>query len=223
MHILLLSKLNIDRVAAMSSVSTSPYGPVTSSGTVTSYLPLTTAWSAPAQCSSLFLESGGNLLLNAPEYQNDVAGAPGCMPPQISPWWYQSLNAASPTVTLLGGYDFLCPEAYTTAFSWAVDSTTTIGCCPSYVADLMTHNPRCCPYANSGNIALIATRAHGGCMATPGNASPPFLPGPSPTSSLIQGVFTQLQANPYQHPLSYGEYKSMVIYSKGPKQTPLQL
>ncbi|CZR67976.1 uncharacterized protein PAC_17875 [Phialocephala subalpina] len=116
----------------MSSVLTSLYGPVMSSGTVTSYLPLTTAWSAPAQCSSLFLDSGGNLYLNAPEYQNDMPRAPACMPPQISPWWYQSLNTASPTVTLLGGYDFLCPEAYTTVFSSVVDSTTTIGCCPSF-------------------------------------------------------------------------------------------
>jgi len=51
---------HVDRTVAM-SISNSPYGPITSSGTVTSYLPLTTAWSAPAQCSSLFLDTGGNL------------------------------------------------------------------------------------------------------------------------------------------------------------------
>uniref|UniRef100_A0A093UZN3 Kinesin light chain n=1 Tax=Talaromyces marneffei PM1 TaxID=1077442 RepID=A0A093UZN3_TALMA len=112
-------------------MSTSAYGPVTTSGTVVSYLPLTTAWSAPAECSSLFLDTNGHLYLNAPEYHNGVSGSPECVPPEVSVWWYQSLNPASPTETLLGGYDFACPEAYTTAFFFLVGSTSTIGCCPS--------------------------------------------------------------------------------------------
>ncbi|KAH8696151.1 hypothetical protein BGW36DRAFT_428171 [Talaromyces proteolyticus] len=109
----------------------SNYGPITSSGTVTSYLPLTSAWSAPAQCSSLFLKAGDNLFLNSPQYDQVVPGAPECNPPELSPWWYQSLDTASPTATLLGGYEFVCPAAYTTVFSWVTAETTTIGCCPS--------------------------------------------------------------------------------------------
>lgn len=112
---------------------TSTYGPITTSGTVVSYLPLTTAWSAPAECSSLFLDTAGYIFLNAPEYHNGVVGSPECVPPEVSIWWYQSLNPASPTEILLGGYDFACPEAYTTVFSYYADSTSTIGCCPSYV------------------------------------------------------------------------------------------
>ncbi|KUL82638.1 hypothetical protein ZTR_09089 [Talaromyces verruculosus] len=110
---------------------TSTHGPITTSGTVVSYLPLTTAWSAPAGCSSLFLVTAGYLFLNAPEYHNGVVGSPECVPPEVSIWWYQSLNSASPTAILLGGYDFAYPEAYTTVFSYYADSTSTIGCCPS--------------------------------------------------------------------------------------------
>lgn len=178
--ILSCSQPHISRDVRMSSLST--YGPVTTSGTVTSYVPLTSAWSAPAKCSSLFLDWDRILYLNSPQYENVVARAPACLPPQISPWWYQSLNTASPTLTLLGGYEFLCPEAYTTIYSVVLDSTTTIGCCPWYVTDLMMHNPSC-QYANSGNAALIPMAADYRVKAPPRNAPLPFLPGLSPTSS----------------------------------------
>ncbi|GAM34847.1 kinesin light chain [Talaromyces pinophilus] len=68
---------------------------------VVSYLPLTTAWSAPAKCSSLFLDTAGYLFLNAPEYHNGVVGSPECVLLEVSIWWYQSLNSASPTAILL--------------------------------------------------------------------------------------------------------------------------
>jgi hypothetical protein len=115
------------------------FGPITSAGTVTSYLPLSTAWSAPDDCSSLFLSnvlSPNQLYLNDPKYPNVVVGAPSCLPPQLSTWWYNTPNTVSPTVYSLGGYSFFCPDLYTTVYSTAISLTTTIGCCPSYVTNL---------------------------------------------------------------------------------------
>jgi hypothetical protein len=130
-----------DSIVGMASSTINPsYGPVTSTGTVTSWLPLNTAWSAPAECSTLFLSdvlSPHQLYLNDPKYPNVVVGAPSCLPPQISTWWYNTVSSIAPTVYSLGGYSFVCPSAYSTVFSTANSLTTTIGCCPSYVMNLM--------------------------------------------------------------------------------------
>lgn len=127
-------------VSTMSVTSTSSYGPVTVSGTVTEYLPLTTAWPFSAGCSTQILSNGfssisapSSIYFNDPKYANVVPGQPTCLPPEVSYWWYQDKKAS--TTTLLGGYSFLCPEAYSTAYSTVGTTsnsvTTTIGCCPT--------------------------------------------------------------------------------------------
>ncbi|KAF4631627.1 hypothetical protein G7Y89_g6510 [Cudoniella acicularis] len=117
----------------------STYGPITGSGTVTSYFPLNSAWPSTAACSSLFLDNdpggfGGQLFAFEAHYASIVALAPTCMPPEASPWWSQVFTTPSVplTTTLLGGYSMLCPEAFSTVYSNSTDTiTTTIGCCPS--------------------------------------------------------------------------------------------
>jgi hypothetical protein len=115
--------------------------PITVSGTVTSYLPLTTAWPSYSGCASQIIDNDPGttvtaLFVNDPKYANVVAGAPTCLPPEVSSWWYQSETDSGqqrPTVTLLGGYDFTCPEFYSTVYSSTAANllTTAIGCCPS--------------------------------------------------------------------------------------------
>jgi len=117
----------------------STYGPVTALGTVTSYLPLITAWPEVAACSSDFINGGvapptGTLYLNDPKYASVVgSGAPTCVPPEVSSWWYQTdKTAATPTTYELGGYDMNCPGGYATVYKNAPNTlVTTIGCCPS--------------------------------------------------------------------------------------------
>jgi len=118
----------------------STYGPVTSSGTVTSYLPISSRWPSSSECSSLFIDKGPyainpGLMLYDPEYASVVEHAPTCLPPEAYSMWYPNITHwidTVPTSTALGGYVMNCPEAYTTYMSTSTDSLiTTIGCCPS--------------------------------------------------------------------------------------------
>ena len=124
----------------MKTASMSSYGPVTNAGVVTSYLPLTTAWPFSAGCSTQILSDDVPgysapyyLYFNDPRYPSVVPQQPTCLPPQISSWWYQTTQDS--ITTLLGGYTFLCPSAYSTVYSSAGTTTgsvtTTIGCCPT--------------------------------------------------------------------------------------------
>jgi hypothetical protein len=120
----------------------STYGPITVSGTTICLIPLTTAWSAASACQSLFLDnqiqstgaSAFQLFAYDGKYAAVAGGGPTCLPPDVSRWWSQSTNSQTAVVTQLGGYNFHCPEAYTTVFSLDPNiEMTTIGCCPSYV------------------------------------------------------------------------------------------
>jgi hypothetical protein len=108
--------------------------PVTVSGTVTSYLPLTIAWPSQAGCASQVLNNDPGttvtgLFFNNPKYANVVSGVPTCLLPEVSSWWYQAPTGTAqqrPTRTLLGGYAFSCPELYYTVYSsTASDFSTT--------------------------------------------------------------------------------------------------
>ncbi|KAE9363300.1 hypothetical protein N431DRAFT_450085 [Stipitochalara longipes BDJ] len=119
----------------------STYGPNTVSGTTTYFLPLTTAFSAPSACSSLYLtdqipaSSGaapGQMFAYDAKYQSVAGGGPLCMPTEVSLWWSQASSSQTTAVTELGGYTFNCPKQYSTFVSSGSNAaTTTIGCCPS--------------------------------------------------------------------------------------------
>ncbi|KAG4438850.1 hypothetical protein IFR05_005690 [Cadophora sp. M221] len=108
---------------------------ITSSGTTTTYLPLSTAYPAQAGCSSLFVnpavEGGDRLFAFDPGYAAHNSG-PACMPPQATLWWGQDTATDLTTRTELGGYKMVCPEAYKTVAMSVLDkSSTRVGCCPS--------------------------------------------------------------------------------------------
>lgn len=110
----------------------------TVSGTATSLVPLSTAWSsAGTDCAqAIYQQIAGNFLGWDPWYVHYIDGdLTTCWPPEASSWWNQD---ASPTTSL--GTTFVCPSAYHAAYTSSVDSQTTRTiCCPSgynlYVAD----------------------------------------------------------------------------------------
>lgn len=110
---------------------------ITSSGTTTKYLPLSTAYPSQAGCSSLFVNPAtngdGQLFAFDPGYASHNSG-PACVPPEATGWWVQDTASDLTTRTELGGYTMMCPEAYKTVAMSVLDkSSTRVGCCPSYV------------------------------------------------------------------------------------------
>jgi hypothetical protein len=101
---------------------------------VTSWLPVTTAWSAPTACASIIWEGyPPNLALNDPGYGIYVDPSVTCLPPAATTWWEQghsSYGTGAGTTTFSIG-PIVCPQAYTTATTSVYDSSTFVACCPS--------------------------------------------------------------------------------------------
>ncbi|PYH44695.1 uncharacterized protein BP01DRAFT_383262 [Aspergillus saccharolyticus JOP 1030-1] len=115
------------------------YPPETNSGTVTSYLPLTTAWPSSSGCASYFRLDRPTLVAWDPGYGLDVNHNIACEAPEVTTWWEQGLlgnGGTLPTRVSLG--PFTCPEGFATMKSSIKDAYSTLAmCCPSqyYVAD----------------------------------------------------------------------------------------
>ncbi|KAF7852540.1 hypothetical protein EAF04_010941 [Stromatinia cepivora] len=104
----------------------------TSSGTITTWLPLSTAWPSTAACSSLvYVGSGkdaGKVFGWDPLYQAVLdTGSPRCFADEMASWW---LEPSSVTISL--GPTFNCPAAYSTvATSVHSAGVTQVFCCPT--------------------------------------------------------------------------------------------
>lgn len=112
----------------MASVS---YPPSTLSGTVTSWLPITSAWPSVAECQTLVWQNPEATQfedIDDPGYGIDVNSDLTCLPPVATQWWEQTQGAV--TTYSLG--PLVCPEAYFTAnTSTNGPSSTWVACCPS--------------------------------------------------------------------------------------------
>lgn len=112
------------------------YSLLTQSGTVTSYLPLTTTYVAPRNCFSTFFVHG--LFPSQPAFAFDpnlnlfdIDSQLQCLPPPAVTWWEQNPTVDSTSIAI---GPVICPAAYTTATTLVVDlhsQTTLVGCCPS--------------------------------------------------------------------------------------------
>ncbi|TGO68019.1 hypothetical protein BOTNAR_0031g00040 [Botryotinia narcissicola] len=104
----------------------------TSSATITTWLPLSTAWTSTAACSSLvYVGSGkdaGKVFGWDPLYQAVLdTGSPRCFADEMASWW---LEPSSVTISL--GPTFNCPAAYSTvATSVHSAGVTEVFCCPT--------------------------------------------------------------------------------------------
>ena len=104
------------------------HGPLTSAGVTTSFLPLSTPWPVARECSSLFVSHAQSSDLYAFDPAYPISNSIQCLPPEATSVWAQSGTER----TELGGYSMVCPEAYTTATTSALDSSRKlVGCCPS--------------------------------------------------------------------------------------------
>ncbi|KAH8601787.1 hypothetical protein B0O99DRAFT_680907 [Bisporella sp. PMI_857] len=107
----------------------------TNSGTVTSWIPLTTSFSAEPACSkAIYLQRLGNFVAFDPFYVSLSADSTRCLPFEGTLWWNQAgtaLNNVGLRQTSSIG-PVACPAAFTTAFTLEFsDSSTKVACCPS--------------------------------------------------------------------------------------------
>lgn len=103
----------------------------TSSATITTWLPLSTAWPSTAACSTLVYvgtgKEAGKVFGWDPLYQAVLdTGSPRCFADEMASWW---LESTSTTISL--GPMFNCPA--TSVHSAGV---TQVLCCPTYVSTL---------------------------------------------------------------------------------------
>ncbi|KAF7961122.1 hypothetical protein EAE96_000789 [Botrytis aclada] len=104
----------------------------TSSATITTWLPLSTAWPSTAACSSLVYVGSGKDAAKVfgwdPLYQAVLdTGSPRCFADEMASWW---LEPSSVTISL--GPTFNCPAAYSTvATSVHSAGLTQVFCCPT--------------------------------------------------------------------------------------------
>ncbi|KAB8304943.1 hypothetical protein EYC80_004260 [Monilinia laxa] len=104
----------------------------TSSTTVTTWLPLSTAWPSTAACSSLVYvgtgKDAGKIFGWDPLYQAVLdTGSPRCFAEEMVTWWFQPSSAV---ISL--GPTFHCPAAYSTvATSVHSAGVTQVFCCPT--------------------------------------------------------------------------------------------
>ncbi|GJP92699.1 hypothetical protein AnigIFM59636_011501 [Aspergillus niger] len=122
----------------MSIVSTdtteSNYPPETdSSGTVTSYMPLTSVWTASSGCESKFRLDGPSLMAWDPGYMLDIDTNARCCPPQMVTWWEQALlGVGGQYHTQMEIGPFTGPESWPTVASSIKNQYSTLWmCCPS--------------------------------------------------------------------------------------------
>jgi hypothetical protein len=106
----------------------------TVSGTVTSWLPMTTqlqSLPSPAVCSGAIYSAGGQAIAFDPVYSLSISSL-NCLPTEATIYYLQNTIAPAQgdlTQTSLG--PFTCPDFYTTAFTSAKNSLSTfVGCCP---------------------------------------------------------------------------------------------
>ncbi|KAH9988826.1 hypothetical protein F4779DRAFT_610745 [Xylariaceae sp. FL0662B] len=110
------------------------YPPETSSGVVTSFIPLTTAFTPSVECTSYFRLNGPSLVAFDPGYGLDINTDVRCAPSAVTTWWEQGRfgggSDTDHTAVSLG--PLTCPDEWTTLASSVKEKSSTLAlCCPS--------------------------------------------------------------------------------------------
>ncbi|TAQ87491.1 hypothetical protein B7494_g4192 [Chlorociboria aeruginascens] len=115
---------------AAATVTVSVHPAETNSGTITSWIPLATAYPIVPSCTTAFYAPGaldiGVLYLFDPNNHNALFPT-HCLPPEMTSWWNQNNTN---TITSIGG-PFLCPLAYSPVYSETSGTSSFTACCPS--------------------------------------------------------------------------------------------
>lgn len=108
------------------------YPPETTSGVVTSYIPLTDVFVPPESCKSVFREGASWIaydLLYGLEINSNVV----CQPSAVTTWWTQATSGSplsGQTIVSIGPLS--CPSSWNTVATSLKDvSSTAAMCCPS--------------------------------------------------------------------------------------------
>ncbi|KAI3324154.1 hypothetical protein HD806DRAFT_61599 [Xylariaceae sp. AK1471] len=126
--------LYADQKSSKSSTAmTQLYPAETSSGVVTSFIPLTTVFTHSVDCSSYFRKNGPSLVAFDPGYGLDIDSNVRCVPSAVTTWWEQGLfgesNDEGHTAVSLG--PLMCPDAWATVVSSIKNGISTHAmCCP---------------------------------------------------------------------------------------------
>jgi hypothetical protein len=116
-------------------------------GVWTSWLPVTTAWTLQARCSTAAWVRGGLApddnawpYIYDPDYGLSVADTVTCLPPEATQWWNNETTVTG-TITRWSIGPIVCPAAYTTEGTVIVSgSSTSVVCCPRCVL-YVYHSP----------------------------------------------------------------------------------
>ncbi|KAF7194701.1 hypothetical protein HII31_03963 [Pseudocercospora fuligena] len=142
---------------------------------VTSWIPLTTPFTAPQSCSSLFIDQGnGDLIAFDPHYGVSIDTYAVCQPPAVTTWWLQASifeqDGLQNIHTAWSLHPFTCPGGFRTGASSVVNNgaslTTLAFCCPSgySVANpgTGTNFGNCQSEATAGQVITVATSTGSG-------------------------------------------------------------
>ncbi|KAJ5527893.1 hypothetical protein N7513_012052 [Penicillium frequentans] len=145
--------------AASTTIAATTIPPRTgTAGAVTSFVPLTTVFTANPVCSELFVRFASNphgLMGYDPYYGNSIDPLYNCNPSVVSRWFKQSRSGPiQPGETGISMGPFSCPLGWNTVASQIKSSSSTLAeCCPpnvNYVRSVATST-------SVGDIAPSAT------------------------------------------------------------------
>ncbi|OMP83029.1 hypothetical protein BK809_0001221 [Diplodia seriata] len=106
--------------------------PETNDGEVTSWIPLTAAFTPTEGCESAFRLNGPSLVAFDPGYGLDIDQRVKCAPSAVTTWWEQGRLGVGPSEhTAVSIQPLTCPHEWSTVASSIKDgSSTQAMCCP---------------------------------------------------------------------------------------------
>ncbi|KAI1498314.1 hypothetical protein F5X99DRAFT_393968 [Biscogniauxia marginata] len=110
------------------------YPAETTSGVVTSFIPLTSVFTPTAECTSYFRLNGPSLVAFDPGYGLDIDTNVRCLPSAVTTWWEQGRfgDAGDGDHTAVSIGPLTCPNEWSTVASSVKDGSSTLAmCCPS--------------------------------------------------------------------------------------------
>ncbi|KAJ5898513.1 hypothetical protein N7504_008801 [Penicillium tannophilum] len=157
--------------AASTTIAATTIPPRTgTAGAVTSFVPLTTVFTANPVCSELFVKFSSNthgLMGYDPYYGNSIDPHYNCNPSVVSRWFKQSRSGGiKPGETGISMGPFSCPLGWSTLASQIKSSSSTLAeCCPP--SFYLVNNPSggisgdCVMDVTSGQILSYASQKSG--------------------------------------------------------------
>ncbi|KAI1267958.1 hypothetical protein F5Y18DRAFT_275361 [Xylariaceae sp. FL1019] len=109
------------------------YSAETTSGVVTSFIPLTDIYTPSPSCNNIYRQDGPSLVAYDPGYGFEIDKKVDCQPSAVTTWWEQGQfggdGGKGHTAVSIG--PIACPKNWPTVASSVRGSSTLLMCCPS--------------------------------------------------------------------------------------------